>query len=394
MAKLSEDKVKEIKDLAEQGLAVNDIVEKTGLSRGTIYKYLKSENKSRKYKYNSACDKNIKSNNAYTFAAHVENCPVCQKNLPSEVLKELEPYFKKKLSEQRETSSLKKEEATKSENLESVLGEVLPKVPLFNQLKNAIKAVSDANKNFSNKVNDNISVLSTKIDALEMGFKEIANAVEVLASRATNKQPEVPKESSLKTPAPNVQESPKESSVEYKEEEVKETTEVPDLTNQEQLRELETKYSEKKDKLSAEEQREMEAYLAKQREKLGLAGEVRKEVSSPIDSTLSRVENIVMRIRNIVDAFRGRGEAPPLPKTPEDLATEVLLNTVKSTMQRKDPVEYLVKGMELANTNLGNTIKLLTGRNPIAESNNVSEDTIRKLIREEMGKGKNEGKEE
>jgi len=381
----------------------------------------------KKFKYNSVCKKDVHTNNPYFFAKHVFSCPECQKGLPPDILEKIKPYMDKmKATKDNKQKSVKipqkekqakpvknvQKEVVKStpppkspeplkvstpepnpKNNPELLNEAIKKTPVFGVLASAIKMVSENNQKFSTKVNNDVGKLSTEVGALKDGFTGLGEAIKILTQKMIEQQTspnvftgektaaeepdkkaepvadETPAPQTEKTPAPEVKKTPESQGTM-----VSGGGKLPDL--------------------SPQEAKEMDAYLAQQKAKLGqgAGGPGSGGPVGAINPIIGGVKDTVREIRGLIDAFSGRGgEAQAMPRTTEELATQVLLNTVKAAGDKKDPIEYLVKGMELSNTNLGNTIKLLTGKNPITgevKGGGISVDDIRNIIREEIGGGR------
>ena len=378
----------------------------------------------KKFKYNSVCKKDVHTNNPYFFAKHVFSCPECQKGLPPDILEKIKSYMDKmkatKDNKQKSVKIPQKEKQAKPvKNVQKeivksaipskspeplkvstpepvpkinpeILNEVIQKIPVIARLAATVKVVSDNNQKFSTKVNNDVGKLSTEVGALKDGFTGLGGAIKILTQKmieqqtspnvfggekpATEEPDKNPEIMENKIPAPQA-----------------EKISAPEVKKTPESQGTIASGGGKLPDLSPQEAKEMETYLAQQKAKLGqgAGGPGSGGPVGAINPIIGGVKDTVREIRGLIDAFSGRGgEAQAMPRTTEELATQVLLNTVKAAGDKKDPIEYLVKGMELSNTNLGNTIKLLTGKNPITgevKGGGISADDIRNIIREEIG---------
>ncbi len=149
----------------------------------------------------------------------------------------------------------------------------------------------------------------------------------------------------------------------------------------------------------------MEQYLSQQKEKLGMGqgGEMEAPREKGKIPFLGDIKEIATQGRAIIEAIRGGGkeEGSSLPKTTEELASKVLMQVVSGAASKKDPIEYLLdgmkvanesatgkkdpvqylaEGMKLANANLANAIKIVSGKGDIGPSTEDIGAVVRKEI--------------
>ena len=360
------------------------------------------------YKYNSVCDREIHTNNPRAFALHVASCPVCQKNLPPEVIEWIKPFMPppkkteektveavkgteekatetqepqesqepKEPKEPKEPQEPKEEEFAnhpiiiKSEEGEgepetiepethkeaSDFDEKLKKSPAFIALVNSVKAVSQANREFAEKVNSDISELNSKVDALAEGFNRLPEIIgEAISKRSSIQENQVSTENMT------------ESGSEVSEDASNTERDIPRFT---------------KEEIAA-----AEAELERQKRELGMSSS-RESPTETINPIIRSVRDTVREIRGVIDAWRGGGQAEqssgeriePTPKNMEELILKLLAKNLEY-----DPIKAFAEGAKFQAENFRDVTKLVTGKGLPGETN--SDDTrrmIREAIREEL----------
>jgi len=354
------------------------------------------------YKYNCACDSKIHTNNPHVFRVHVARCPICQEKLPKEILDSLQPGLNEMIEDIKKNTSLPKSDKTKKKepvqkvathktdspaikeeikDKETELDKVVRNLPSIQGLGKTVLSLKQDVGRLSSKIDNQLRGVDEELKSLGEVIGALVSAKAVKSSADIPPSEPIPSDN---TPLPDTREDvkvPPEAGREQQEinEEVKkESTERTEtLSSKSQAPPLRSK----------EEVLALEEYLQQQKQNLGMTEEIFKEPKEEGKSFIpggDTIKQTVSEIREIIDAFRGRrNEGPSLPRTTEELASQVLIDTVKAAANKKDPVEYLVQGMKAQGESFTNAVKLITqitGKGSVSPSL----DDIRKLIREEI----------
>jgi len=315
------------------------------------------------FKFEPKCRKDLRITSLPSWALHIRKCPVCLEATPQEVIDEINRKYRMNISKKPKQEVKKPQE--KIETKEVVKEEPVPeeRPETKAQKESGIdEEIAERAREELNAVVANLPVMQELRESIIQISKELANSMRKLASEV-NALKSMRTQLTVATSPSN--DKPKAQTI---------TGEVSKDETPAEKPKREVGIGDKKgmqaflDKtVDPQTLQEIDLWVQKQKEKLGMTGSMspRSQMPSQVAEKASIVKEwaepirgALQEIRYIATVFKGGGQPPP-PPTPEELTREIITTFLRQQMNRKDPVEYIVSGIDLAKSFFKDAVSLV-----------------------------------